>query len=123
MTFPKEIFPGESSVPSDGGCQHAKHAKNYRYLLLPLYLYFVWFTVEIKAHKSGDPKRNKAPEAEVPEGTDGPQQLIGQILQERWTRGGYAAPHTHHTDIAPWAVAEHGLSAPDSASPGKQESG
>lgn len=55
------------------------------------------FAVEIKAYEYGDLNKSKAPEAEVPEGTDGPHQLIRQVLQERWKRG-CTATHAHDAD-------------------------
>lgn len=54
------------------------HPYSYHYI----YIVIFGFPVEIKAHMSGDLNGNKTPEAEVPEGTDGPHQLIGQVLQE-----------------------------------------
>lgn len=68
-----------------------------------LYIYAVmvflfFFSVEIKAYEYGDLNKSKAPEAEVPEGTDGPHQLIRQVLQERWKRRGCTATRTHDAD-------------------------
>lgn len=65
-----------------------------------LYIYAVMFVfaVEIKAYEYGDLNKSKAPEAEVPEGTDGPHQLIRQVLQERWKRRGCTATHAHDAD-------------------------
>lgn len=77
------------------------------------------FPVEVKTHKSGDPNENKAPEAEVPEGTDGPQQLIGQFLQAEREK---KRLHSHaHTVCGLMQVTrlQRGLSAQDKHLPGE----
>lgn len=69
------------------------------YFYLYIYAVIFVFAVKIKAYKSGDLNKNKAPEAEVPEGTGGPHQLIRQVLQERWKRSCTA---THACDADWW---------------------
>lgn len=60
-------------------CKAGRVTDSYSYHYI--YIVIFGFPVEIKAHKSGDLNGNKTPEAEVPEGTDGPHQFIGQVLQ------------------------------------------
>lgn len=80
--------------------QQIADVRELQILTFYLYIYAVMFVfaVKIKAYKSGDLNKSKAPEAEVPEGTDGPHQLIRQVLQERWKRRGCTAIHTCDAD-------------------------
>lgn len=53
MTFPKEIFPRESSIPAENASMQTRpripDPYSYRYIVM------FGFAVEVKGHKSGDP--------------------------------------------------------------------